>query len=41
LPCLLRIDHVLAVGLTAHNVQVLPIRGSDHSALAVDLSIDV
>lgn len=39
LPCLLRIDHVLTVGLTAHRLQVVPIQGSDHCALAVDLSI--
>ncbi len=40
LPCLLRIDHVLTVGLTARCVRVVPIPGSDHCALAVDLSID-
>jgi endonuclease/exonuclease/phosphatase (EEP) superfamily protein YafD len=39
LPYLLRIDHVLAIGLTAHEVRVVPIHGSDHGALVVDLSI--
>lgn len=36
-PRLLRIDHVLGSGLLAGDVRVLPIRGSDHSALLVDL----
>ena len=34
---LLRIDHVLVRGLVATETRVLPIRGSDHSALFADL----
>lgn len=37
-PRLFRIDHVLVSGLAAHDVRVMPLRGSDHSALVVDLS---
>jgi endonuclease/exonuclease/phosphatase family metal-dependent hydrolase len=40
LPCLLRIDHVLTTGLTAHQVRVLPILGSDHCAVVIDLYAD-
>ena len=36
-PRALRIDHVLGNGLLAANVQVVRVRGSDHSALVVDL----
>jgi endonuclease/exonuclease/phosphatase (EEP) superfamily protein YafD len=36
-PRLLRIDHALASGVFAADVRVLPVRGSDHSALLVDL----
>jgi endonuclease/exonuclease/phosphatase family metal-dependent hydrolase len=36
-PRLLRIDHVLGSGVAAATVHVLPIRGSDHSAVLVDL----
>lgn len=36
-PRMLRIDHVLANGMAAADVRVLPVRGSDHSALLVDL----
>jgi endonuclease/exonuclease/phosphatase family metal-dependent hydrolase len=35
---LLRIDHVLVRGLIATDTRVLPIRGSDHSALLADLA---
>jgi endonuclease/exonuclease/phosphatase (EEP) superfamily protein YafD len=35
---LLRIDHVLVEGLVATEMRVLPIRGSDHSALLADLA---
>ena len=35
---LLRIDHVLVRGLVATETRVLPIRGSDHSALVADLA---
>ena len=35
---LLRIDHVLVRGLTAVETRVLPLRGSDHSALLADLT---
>jgi vancomycin resistance protein VanJ len=35
---LLRIDHVLVRGLTATGTRVLPLRGSDHSALVADLA---
>ena len=35
---LLRIDHVLVRGLVATATRVLPIRGSDHSALVVELA---
>jgi endonuclease/exonuclease/phosphatase (EEP) superfamily protein YafD len=34
---ILRIDHVLVQGLIATETRVLPIRGSDHSALVADL----
>jgi len=40
LPFLLRIDHVLTLGLTVHEVHVIPIRGSDHGAVVADLSVD-
>ena len=40
LPCLFRIDHVLTIGLIAHQVRVFPIEGSDHCALVIDLSLD-
>jgi endonuclease/exonuclease/phosphatase (EEP) superfamily protein YafD len=36
---LFRIDHVLVQGLTAVEARVLPLRGSDHSALLVDLDL--
>lgn len=35
---LLRIDHVLVRGLVAQDSWVLPLRGSDHSALVTDLA---
>lgn len=38
-PRLLRIDHCLARGLRAERVAVLDLRGSDHCALLVDLSL--
>ncbi len=36
-PRLLRIDHVLGCGVLAANVRVIPLAGSDHSAVVVDL----
>jgi len=36
---LLRIDHVLVQGLVATDSRVLPLRGSDHSALVADLDL--
>ena len=36
---LLRIDHVLVRGLVATETRVLPVRGSDHSALVADLGL--
>lgn len=39
-PRLLRIDHVLVHGLRGHDARVLPLPGSDHSALVVDLALD-
>jgi endonuclease/exonuclease/phosphatase (EEP) superfamily protein YafD len=36
---LLRIDHVLVQGLVATETRVLPLRGSDHSALIADLGL--
>jgi endonuclease/exonuclease/phosphatase (EEP) superfamily protein YafD len=36
-PRLLRIDHALVTGVTVDDVQVLPIAGSDHHALVVDV----
>ena len=36
---LLRIDHVLVQGLSATTTRVLPLRGSDHSALVADLQL--
>jgi endonuclease/exonuclease/phosphatase family metal-dependent hydrolase len=36
-PRLLRIDHVLGSGVVAAGIQVVPLRGSDHSAVVVDL----
>jgi endonuclease/exonuclease/phosphatase family metal-dependent hydrolase len=38
-PRLLRIDHALVNGLAVHAVRVVPVAGSDHSALVVDLSL--
>lgn len=40
-PRLLRIDHALVVGLAVHACRVLPLRGSDHAALLVDLGVDL
>jgi endonuclease/exonuclease/phosphatase family metal-dependent hydrolase len=39
-PPLLRIDHCFASGLRVDDFQVVAIRGSDHSGLVVDLSVD-
>jgi len=39
-PPLLRIDHCFGSGLRVDDVQVVAIRGSDHSGLVADLSID-
>ena len=36
---LFRIDHMLVQGLVAIESRVLPLRGSDHSALVADLEI--
>jgi endonuclease/exonuclease/phosphatase (EEP) superfamily protein YafD len=36
---LFRIDHVLVKGLVAMTARVLPLRGSDHSALLADLGL--
>lgn len=38
-PTLMRIDHVLAKGVTSSNVEVHHIEGSDHRALVVDLHV--
>jgi len=37
-PRLLRIDHVFVSGLTTLDARVLPVEGSDHSAVLVDLA---
>jgi endonuclease/exonuclease/phosphatase family metal-dependent hydrolase len=39
-PPLLRIDHCFGSGLRVDDFQVVAIRGSDHSGLLVDLSVD-
>jgi len=39
-PPLLRIDHCFGSGLRVDDFQVVAIRGSDHSGLVVDLSVD-
>ncbi len=39
-PPLLRIDHCFGSGVQVDDFQVVPIRGSDHSGLLVDLSIE-
>lgn len=36
-PRLFRIDHVLVDAVEVHDVRVVPLRGSDHSAVVVDL----
>lgn len=38
-PRLLRIDHALVSGLAVHAARVVPVPGSDHSALVVDLAL--
>jgi endonuclease/exonuclease/phosphatase family metal-dependent hydrolase len=38
-PRFLRIDHALVSGLAVHAARVLPVAGSDHGALVVDLSL--
>jgi endonuclease/exonuclease/phosphatase (EEP) superfamily protein YafD len=38
-PRLLRIDHVLCDGLEVRALRVLPLRGSDHSAIVVELAL--
>ncbi len=38
-PRLFRIDHVLVTGLVAEGARVVPLRGSDHSAVVVDLAL--
>jgi endonuclease/exonuclease/phosphatase family metal-dependent hydrolase len=35
-----RIDHAFCQGLRAEDFRVLPIRGSDHSAIVVDFALD-
>ena len=35
---LLRIDHILVSGLAVHDVRVVPVAGSDHSAVVADVS---
>lgn len=37
-PRLLRIDHVLVDALEVHDLRVVPLPGSDHSAVVVDLA---
>jgi len=39
-PPLLRIDHCFGSGLRVDDVQVVAIRGSDHSGLVIDLSVE-
>jgi len=39
-PALLRIDHCFGSGVRVDDFRVVAIRGSDHSALVVDLSLD-
>jgi len=39
-PSLLRIDHCFGSGLRVDDFQVVAIRGSDHSGLVVDLSVE-
>lgn len=38
-PRWLRIDHALTRGVTVESVRVVPVAGSDHAALVVDLSL--
>lgn len=38
-PRLLRIDHAFVRGLAVESLRVVPVRGSDHSALVVDLIV--
>lgn len=40
-PRLFRIDHILVAGLNVSRVEVIPILGSDHSAVVADLTVDV
>lgn len=38
-PRLLRIDHALVAGMEVEALRVVPVRGSDHSALLVEVSV--
>ncbi len=38
-PRMLRIDHIFGRGMAAEDVQVVPIRGTDHAAVVADLTL--
>lgn len=38
-PRMLRIDHVFGVGVEATGVEIVPVEGSDHAAIVIDLQV--
>lgn len=38
-PRMLRIDHVFGLGVEANSVEIVPVEGSDHAAIVIDLEV--